>query len=114
MRHRPSMKTKSFPLAAALLAVVVMAGTRLTLISSASAHSWYPKDCCSDRDCMPADAIGTDQRGDRFVMVCHLRIWAPQGFAVRPSQDGRIHICFHVDDHKFLMPLCLFLPAQSY
>ena len=78
-----------------------------------SAHSWYPKDCCSDRDCMPADAIGIDHHGDRFVMAGDLRIWVPHGFAVRPSQDGRIHICFHVDDHKFLMPLCLFLPAQS-
>lgn len=79
----------------------------------AGAHSWYPKDCCSDRDCVPADAIGTDHRGDLVVSVGELRIWVPQGFASRPSQDSRVHICFHVDEFKFLMPLCLFLPAQS-
>lgn len=85
----------------------------LVLAPAAQAHSWYPKDCCSDRDCMPADAIGSDHRGDRFVMVGQQRIWVPHGFPVRPSQDGRIHICFHLDDHRFLMPLCLFLPAQG-
>jgi hypothetical protein len=77
------------------------------------AHSWYPKECCSNRDCMPADRIEWDARGDMQVTVGHRRIWVPQGFAIRPSADNQVHICFHLDDHKFLMPLCLFLPAQS-
>lgn len=83
------------------------------LPSQVYAHSWYPKECCSNRDCMPADAIERDVRGDWQVRVGRRKIWVPQGFAIRPSRDDRIHICFHLDDHKFLMPLCLFLPAQS-
>src|SRR5262245_56247081 len=79
----------------------------------AAAHSWYPKECCSDDDCMPADGISTDIRGDLSVHVGKRRVWVPKGFSIRPSRDHRIHICFHIDDHKFLMPLCLFLPAQS-
>lgn len=79
----------------------------------AAAHSWYPRECCSNHDCTPADAIGIDQRGDTFVMVGQRRIWVPKGFASRPSQDHRIHICFRVDETNFPMPLCLFLPAES-
>lgn len=44
--------------------------------SLASAHSWYPKECCSDQDCMPADRIEVDSHGD-----------LPRGFALRPSHD---------------------------
>ena len=77
-------------------------------------HSWYPKDCCSDRDCMLADSVETDVRGDLQVKVGKLRIWVPKGFAVRPSNDSHVHICFREEkDLKFLMPLCLFMPALS-
>jgi hypothetical protein len=79
----------------------------------AAAHSWYPKECCSNRDCMPADGTSTDVRGDLSVHVGNRRVWVPNGFSVRPSRDDRIHICFHVDEHNFPMPLCLFLPLQS-
>lgn len=82
--------------------------------SLSSAHSWYPKECCSNQDCMPADRIEVDARGDLRVIVGPLRIWVPRGFAVRPSHDTRIHICFREEkDLKFLMPLCLFVPAES-
>ena len=41
------------------------------------------------------------------------RIWVPKGFAIRPSRDDRVHICFRLEaDLKFLMPLCLFMPPQ--
>lgn len=93
------------------LLFVALLATSVT--PEAQAHSWYPMECCSKRDCMPADRVERDARGDMQVTVGHRRIWVPQGFAVRPSVDNRIHICFHLDDHKFLMPLCLFMPAQS-
>lgn len=83
------------------------------MVSPARGHSWYPRECCSNRDCMPADRVETDDRGDLRVTVGKKRIWVPQGFEIRPSRDNRIHICFHVDEHDFLMPLCLFIPAQS-
>jgi hypothetical protein len=94
---------------ASIAVLLVTAGSSF----SACAHSWYPSDCCSNRDCTPADSVETDARGDLTVKVGAKRIWVPRGFAVRPSQDGRIHICFHSDDFQFLMPLCLFMPAQS-
>lgn len=62
---------------------------------------------------MPADGVETDTRGDTQVRIGSRRIWVPRGFAIRPSLDGRIHICFRADDFNFPMPLCLFMPAQS-
>jgi hypothetical protein len=94
-----------------LVAAGLLAGAGM--VFPAHTHSWYPRECCSDGDCMPADGIERDARGDMQVIVGRRRIWVPDGFAVRPSADHQIHICFHVDDYKFLMPLCLFMPAQS-
>ena len=84
----------------------------------AHAHSWYPKECCSNYDCVPADAIFTDDRGGKIVVVGQTQIPIPDGFTARSSPDGRIHVCFRTvvgeqyGDLNFL-PLCLFLPAQS-
>lgn len=77
------------------------------------AHSWYPRECCDDNDCTPADAISTDVRGDLSVHIGNRRVWVPKGFNIRPSRDDRIHVCFFIDEHNFLMPLCLFMPAQG-
>lgn len=87
-------------------------------ILPAESHSWYPKECCSNHDCVPADAIVPDKLGGRIVIVRQTRIPIPEGFTVRASPDGRIHVCFktmagdHYGGQEFL-PLCLFLPAES-
>lgn len=93
--------------------LAVLALALLALTPAAQAHSWYPKECCSDHDCMPADGMSTDVRGDLSVHVGNRRVWVPKGFSIQPSRDNQIHICFHLDEHNFLMPLCLFVPAQS-
>lgn len=86
--------------------------------SLAHGHSWYPHECCSDRDCEPADTVDTDATGHMIVVVGRRRIWIPFGLESRLSPDGRVHICFRVltgelDGSTFTMPLCLFMPAQS-
>src|SRR5262245_37236955 len=86
-------------------------------VPPASAHSWYPKDCCSDHDCMPADAIATNDKGETVVIVGQHRISIPRRFVARSSPDHRVHICFAVLEAEYstpyALPLCLFLPAQS-
>jgi hypothetical protein len=76
----------------------------------ANAHSWYPKECCSNDDCMPADGISRDARGDTIVIVGRRRIWVPRGLVKRPSPDNRIHVCFGVDESNTLVAVCLFMP----
>lgn len=83
----------------------------------AHAHSWYPKECCSEHDCMPADAMVTNEQGEKVVIVGPHRISIPRRLASRSSPpDSRIHICFAVRTSEYGpydLPLCLFLPAQS-
>ena len=87
--------------------------TTIAWPTSAKPHSWYPKECCDDHDCVPADGMTKDERGDWEVRVGRKRIWVPHGFEMRPSKDHRIHICYRIDESSFPMPLCLFVPAQS-
>lgn len=100
------MRLSQLPVRVVLIAAVLWS-------PAASAHSWYPSECCSNRDCMPADGIEVDVRGDLQVRVGTTRIWIPRGFATRASPDNRMHICYHIDDFTFAMPLCLFVPAGS-
>jgi hypothetical protein len=83
----------------------------------AHAHSWYPQQCCSDHDCMPADDSAKDIRGGMVVIVGQRQIWVPRGFPVRPSPDDRIHICYRViavpEEGVIAIPICVFLPAKA-
>ena len=101
------MTMKTFVVALAALS----AGAGSTF--PALAHSWYPKECCSGHDCMPADSIITDVRGNRIVIVGDRRVWIPPGFAVRASPDARIHVCFTDDVFGVQAPRCVFMPAES-
>jgi hypothetical protein len=97
-----------------LLPVVLLAAG---MGPSAHTHSWYPNECCSNHDCMPADAIVTDKHGDKVVIVGDRQISIPRRLVIRSSPDHRIHICFVVLTAEFsapyALPLCLFVPAQS-
>lgn len=91
-----------------LVAVLALPGVAL-------AHSWYPFECCSDRDCFP-------------VAVEDVRI-SPVGYTLtdgtlieyaeaRPSPDGRFHICRRQDGkgpiirlHK--KPACFWAPIGA-
>jgi len=84
----------------------------------ASAHEWYPKECCSSHDCVQADRMVIDNRGDRIVMVGSRQIWVSRYLSPRPSPDSRVHICVRevngeLDGALFPMTICLFVPAES-
>ena len=62
------------------LAITMSSGHRPAL-----GHGWYPKECCSDHDCVLADAIVPDERGGKIVVVRQTRIPIPEGFTARAS-----------------------------
>lgn len=87
---------------------VIMAGT-------AVGHSWYPDECCNDKDCAEATVTKRNKNGfwlrhgkfktDHFVRYDYDRF--------RPSPDGKYHICT-IDEptseaHGSVM--CVFVPA---
>lgn len=102
-----------------ILAGTAMSGLASIIFASAPAyaHDGYPPECCGRNDCRPAGGMEGDGRGGMTVIVGDLRIGSPEGFASRPSQDSRIHVCFRTypetDGHPTVVPICLFLPRQA-
>lgn len=86
----------------------------LLLAGPALAHSWYPWECCSDRDCyvVPVERVRVVPGG-----------WMLDGFFVshgeaRPSPDGLFHICRTQDGKGELIrptqkPACAWAPVQG-
>lgn len=81
----------------------------------ASAHSFYPLECCSDRDCypVPVERVKTVPGG-----------WLVEGGTfiaygeARPSPDGRFHICRREDGKGGLItipgkPACFWAPMGA-
>jgi hypothetical protein len=102
------------------IALVLFHGAMLAIAmdSPAYAHSWYPMECCSAQDCMPADEIVVTSGEARITRVGDQQIAIPSSLVPRSSPDGRIHVCFRVvagdlNGAPTLLPFCLFLPAQS-
>ena len=73
----------------AALALLALSGQ----VDTAQAHSWYPSECCHDRDC--AEVIALTRLADGRVRIETAIGFAtvPAGFATRPSPDGRPHAC---------------------
>ncbi|MFC5423951.1 hypothetical protein ACFPOB_31015 [Bosea eneae] len=80
----------------AVLAVLAIALFCLAHFAPARAHSFYPWECCHDRDCWPM-GVDADAREPEPVETAagwrlHDGIVIP--FAeTRPSPDGRFHVC---------------------
>ncbi|MGI9482089.1 MAG: hypothetical protein ACR2OR_07000 [Hyphomicrobiales bacterium] len=63
--------------------------------SSALAHGWYDRTCCSDNDCRPAnpgEVVGVDGGYEVVVGEVRYRV-ANRDTRVRPSLDGGFHVC---------------------
>lgn len=102
---------------AALAALALIA-----LVQSAAAHSWYPYDCCSDRDCWPmgedADAKEPDPKIVPGGYLTHDGIFVAEKDA-RPSRDGRFHVCRQggragADVIFNSKGVCLFVPRPTF
>jgi hypothetical protein len=76
-----------------IVAVAVSAGLLLSAHGTA-AHDWYPRECCSDQDCAPADTVERRDDGSYLVTARGLSAVIPADYAKwRRSPDGRIHVC---------------------
>lgn len=66
----------------------------LVLTAVAHAHDWYPRECCSDRDCAPADTVVRRDDGSYFVTSRGMSVVIPADYNKwRSSPDARIHVC---------------------
>jgi hypothetical protein len=91
----------------------------LLCLTPATAHGWYPRECCHDTDCAPVESIlplvpmggGTLQL---IVTSKHGRAIVPQDFPMRESKDSRMHVCMKRYDALGEMEVnCLFIPPGT-
>jgi hypothetical protein len=93
--------------------------THCASLTPAQSHDWYPRECCSGQDCAPVESMtrylpDTGGRERLVVTTKHGTAFVPDKFPLRPSPDGRIHVCIDRDmtpdafgDTKLK---CLFVP----
>ena len=86
----------------------------LLIISStpASAHDWYPWDCCSGMDCAPVERTELMPNADMRVTSKHGTAVVPATFPKRDSLDNKMHICMRPGENG-MKTICIFLPPAS-
>jgi hypothetical protein len=79
----------------------------LAIVGPALAHSWYPPDCCGDKDCqpVPCEQLAQLTDGGYLDVRSQLTFGKP---VVQPSRDGACHECVHNG-----APLCLFIQPPT-
>ncbi|MGE0702032.1 MAG: hypothetical protein AB7O57_23245 [Hyphomicrobiaceae bacterium] len=100
-----------------LVALSILAGSGL--IEPASAHDWYPHDCCHDMDCAPVESaewLASMAGGLPQLVVTskHGKAIVRRGASIRASKDNRMHVCMkRYDPLGEMEVICLFLPADA-
>jgi hypothetical protein len=79
--------------------------------TTASAHSWYPIECCSGRDCMKVDRVERTPDGGMLLITGNIQVQVPKGFTQRPSRDNDTHVCVRENGDGSYAPRCVFIPA---
>jgi len=71
--------------------LICLLATALMLVTgAATAHSWYPQECCHDNDCRPVPCAELSYHGKDVVWRKHIYF---SGSTIRESRDGSCHVC---------------------
>jgi hypothetical protein len=68
-------------------------------------HSWYPNECCADKDChpVPCDEITEGENG-----AMHWKNLIFEGSQIRISPDSECHVCHLLEEGRPVIPICIF------
>lgn len=83
------------------------------LPSIATAHDWYPWECCSDNDCRVVAPETVRQTPAGFALQQNGETLPYTDKRVRVSPDGQYHLCT-AGGFDTGRTLCLFTPSQSF
>lgn len=92
---------------------VVLGAVLVGLSTGSSAHSWYPRICCNEIDCMVVTSLTRRADGALVIAAGHIDVIVPPGFPIEPSEDRDAHVCVYRDVMGIYHPRCVFLPAET-
>lgn len=73
------------------------------------AHSWYPNECCSGKDCKPIPCEEITEVSSNLMRYKDLEFKGPM---IRDTKDNSCHICTYeyiLNGTKLYMPRCIFV-----
>jgi hypothetical protein len=77
----------------------------------ADAHSWYPKECCSDNDCQPVPCaeLSRTHLGLKWRDLVYFPEWQ-----THDSLDQFCHVCVKsYPGFNPYVPICVFVPRVT-
>jgi hypothetical protein len=105
--------------AAVILAVVVFAPPAVPhthVDKDGALVTWYPLECCHDKDCRPVASVRQGGNGLWMTTVDGFTVLIGPNQSRRPSRDMRWHVCIGRDDvEPSTTPsiVCVFEPPHS-
>ncbi len=88
----------------------------------ASAHDWYPLECCHNQDCAAVEKVemlptptAEGPGGPGMSMVVTTKYGSalvPATFPRRESKDHRMHACMLPDGEGRMRLICIFMPPS--
>jgi hypothetical protein len=91
---------------------IVFAIVLATSASPASAHDWYPIECCHGMDCAPVERVEMQEGSSLVVTSKHGTGVVPATMPRRESKDHRMHVCMRPANPSGMRIICVFLPPQ--
>jgi hypothetical protein len=91
---------------------ILLVASTLALIASAHAHSWYPRECCNEKDCHPVDIVKEMPDGSAQVQVEGETVIVPRSLKRRKSKDEHYHLCYEKKPEGISI-FCFFQPGLS-
>jgi hypothetical protein len=82
----------------------------LIVPAPASAHDWYPIECCHGMDCAPVDHAEVRDGATLVVTSKHGTGIVPSSMTRRESKDNRMHVCMRPVREGEMRVICVFLP----
>lgn len=101
-------------IAAALLAVLSPpAYPHVHSHSDGTEVTWYPVECCNNRDCRPVAHVRHAKDGLWMTTVDGVTVLVHADEQRRPSRDTRWHVCLATDASRNVVVQCLFEPPPT-
>jgi hypothetical protein len=91
-----------------MLVLTACGAVFLCLPASVGAHSWYPSDCCSDRDCAPHDSADIEEKPEGFTIKSTGEFVERSKAKVAP--DDQFHVCRYQTSQIII---CFFQPNRG-